>query len=797
MFKKIGPYIQQAGPLALVILLANLVNFVFNAFLAHALPVGDYGFLALINTFWTVLLVLAGALLQVVSFQVAKLAKNPLKGYEFYVATSRQFGRGAAILGLIWLAASPWLAGFFRTTNVFGIAIFAPMIALGLQAGIHRGYVQGRLKLSQIGTLFLIEAASKLVFAASLVAAGLSHQAYLSLPLSVGVAWISSRLAAKRLARPHTGTAPQIPVFPWKFLAGNLVAGLAAMAFLSTDLLLAKHYLSPTVAGHYALLSLVGKMVFFFGSMPMMFMLTMLGAAEGTGENPRRVYWRMYAFTVVLALGGFIALGPLGGFIVPLLFGANTHEILPELGKYSLGIALFTLANATITYHLARKNYRFSFISIGFAVAMGLTIIFRHAGIAPIASSVWLAGLGCFIVISAADLLIRPNVNIHTLQELGNQLFRRGITKPKHHAGKRILILNWRDTKHAQAGGAEIYIHELAKRWHISGHEITLFCGNDGRSPRNETIDGIRIIRRGNFVTAYLWAAAYYAVYFRGKFDVIVDSHNGIPFFSPLYARIPIYCVVHHVHQDVFTRYLNKPMAYLATFLEKIAMPYVYRNCQFMTVSKSSKQAMSDRLGIDSSHIRIIPNGIDLNQFVPGPKATIPMVLYVGRLKAYKSVDVLLKAFALVTEQNPRARLVIAGTGDALPDLQALSAKLGLDDKITFLGHITNTEKIELLQQAWVFVSPSYAEGWGITIIEANACGTPVVASDVPGLRDSVNSPSSGYLVEYGNVHGFATKISLILGNQEKRQQLSANAGRWASKFDWQTSANSFLEVIS
>jgi glycosyltransferase involved in cell wall biosynthesis len=294
----------------------------------------------------------------------------------------------------------------------------------------------------------------------------------------------------------------------------------------------------------------------------------------------------------------------------------------------------------------------------------------------------------------------------------------------------------------------------------------------------------------------YLWAALYYIVRLRHNHDVIIDCHNGIPFFTPLYARKPIFCVVHHVHQDVFARYLNRPRAALASFLEKTVMPWAYRGSRFMTVSASSKDAMIAELGIPAGSIDIIPNGVDLSLLVPGEKAALPTVAYVGRLKAYKSVDVLIRAFAEVLQKTPKAQLVIGGTGDDAERLQRLTVTLGISASVTFLGRISDPEKIRLLQEAWVFVNPSLMEGWGITTIEANACGTPVIASDVPGLRDSVKFPSAGYLVPYGDIKAFARKIQYVLNHEDQRRQMSDNAGIWARNFDWQTSAVSFLEVI-
>jgi glycosyltransferase involved in cell wall biosynthesis len=363
-------------------------------------------------------------------------------------------------------------------------------------------------------------------------------------------------------------------------------------------------------------------------------------------------------------------------------------------------------------------------------------------------------------------------------------------------AGQRILILNWRDTRHMYSGGAEVYIHELAKRWVGEGHHVTLFCGSDGKSRRNETVDGVRIIRRGGFYFVYIWAFLYYLLQFRGNYDLIIDCENGIPFFTPLYAREKIFLLIHHVHQEVFLTSLKWPFSHLARFLEMTLMPLVYRKTQIITVSESSRHEIIEH-GLTESDPIIIYNGIDHDAYQPGRPARFPLIVYVGRLKKYKNLPVLIHSFARINRALPQARLVIGGSGEELRSLKRLVKKLGLTETITFTGKLTEQEKIQLYQKAWVFVNPSLREGWGITSIEANACGTPVVASDVPGLRDSVRNPHTGFLVRYGDANAFAEKILQLLTDPRLRKRLRQGALSWANRFSWEYSAKQFLHVMT
>ncbi len=359
--------------------------------------------------------------------------------------------------------------------------------------------------------------------------------------------------------------------------------------------------------------------------------------------------------------------------------------------------------------------------------------------------------------------------------------------------GLRILVFNWRDMKHASAGGAEVYVHEMAKEWVATGNHVTLFCAQDKGTAREEVIDGIQVIRRGGFYSVYIWAWITYMSRLRGHYDVVVDCQNGIPFFTPLYAKEPVYCLMHHVHQKVFFYSLSRSLALFASFLEKRVMPFVYRRVKFVTVSDSSRKEI-ESLGMGKSGIAVIHPGLRMRRFVRGKKSLHPTVLYLGRLKAYKSVDVLIRAFAQVLQSRPESMLVIAGDGDEQKRLWTLSRSLGLDDRhILFLGKVSEKMKLELLRMAWVLVNPSLMEGWGMVAIEANACGTPVIASDVPGLRDSVDNSHTGRLVRYGDAEAFAASMLELFENERLREEMGKNAVAWAKHFDWRLSSRKFF----
>jgi glycosyltransferase involved in cell wall biosynthesis len=366
-----------------------------------------------------------------------------------------------------------------------------------------------------------------------------------------------------------------------------------------------------------------------------------------------------------------------------------------------------------------------------------------------------------------------------------------------------ILIFNWRDITHPQAGGAERYIHEIGKRL-AKNHKVILWCGKYSGCKEVEEIDGIRIIRNGSKIrvsvfdpTIYVLAGLDYLSKLRKeRFDVVIDSISGLPFFTPLFTKKPKIAILHHLNRGIFFKEVSFLPA-LISYLGELAIPAFYRDVQFITVSESSRKELIN-LGISPTKISVVYNGVDSSLFSKRyEKSSCPLIVYFGRLKRYKRVDLLIRAMKIVSKEVPDAKLVIAGSGDAESELKALVDELDLKDSVLFRGYVDEDEKAELLGSAWVFVTPSSKEGWGITVIEANACGTPCIAYDVPGLRDSIRNGETGLLIkEDGDVEALAESIVKVLRDDSLRKNLSERALDWAKNFSWDKSAKKFIEVL-
>jgi glycosyltransferase involved in cell wall biosynthesis len=360
----------------------------------------------------------------------------------------------------------------------------------------------------------------------------------------------------------------------------------------------------------------------------------------------------------------------------------------------------------------------------------------------------------------------------------------------------RILALNWRDIRHPQAGGAEINLFEQARRWVRDGHEVTIICADPGpkyASQQEESIDGVVIRRMGNRFTVYILALIFYLMYVR-SFDYIVDVSNGIPFFAPLIARIPGALIVHHYHGKQWFSEFSFPVAAFGWFLESTIVPIIYSHWPVITVSPTTRDAMIN-LGFHPSQIRVIYNGIKMPGKKPvQPGLSRPQIAYVGRMKRYKRIDRLVKIVSDLRAQFPDIHLDLAGEGDARSDIEALIDRLDMKDYVTMHGYVDEDTKAAILSSATVFATPSMHEGWGLSVIEANAYGCPAVAYDVPGLCVAIRHGETGLLAK--NDDQFRTALAHIISDPVTRNCLSEGAYAWASRFTWDTCARETLEVL-
>jgi glycosyltransferase involved in cell wall biosynthesis len=350
---------------------------------------------------------------------------------------------------------------------------------------------------------------------------------------------------------------------------------------------------------------------------------------------------------------------------------------------------------------------------------------------------------------------------------------------------RAILVLNERDPEHPLAGGAEVHIYEIFARMVERGWSVTHLAASFPGGAREATVRGVRVVRLTN---RYLY---YAAVPFaarrelrRRRYDVVVDVLNKLPFLSPWLLGRPCFAIVHHLFGTTAFKQVPFPIA-LVTYLSEKLIPHAYRDTRMLAISPSTKDDLVAR-GIAADHVAVVPPGLDHHAYCPGTRdSDHPIVLWVGRLEPYKRADVMLEAMRDIAKQVPAARLVIVGAGSARDALESQSRSLGVGEVVRFTGFVSEEEKIAWLRRAAVVVNSSEKEGWGMTVIEANACGVPAVSSDVPGLRDSTRHDVTGLLYPYGDAAALAAAVVRLLSDTATYGRMSAAALEWSARFTW------------
>lgn len=361
----------------------------------------------------------------------------------------------------------------------------------------------------------------------------------------------------------------------------------------------------------------------------------------------------------------------------------------------------------------------------------------------------------------------------------------------------KILVLNWQDITNPLAGGAEVHLHEVFERLAARGHEVTLFCHHFDGAPAEEMRNGIRIIRQGGrSLFNFHVPLAYWKRFRHEGFDIVVDDVNKIPFYTPLFVREPVQGVTHHLFGTSIFLETILPFAAYVYLCERLIKP-VYRHVPFIIGSPSTHKEYLE-WGFPAHQVTVVNYCVNKEIYWPDEtNAYDPdRIGYFGRLKKYKSVDHLLRAMHAIRDDYPRLHLDIIGDGDDRPRLEQITTELALQERVTFHGFIDEDEKAPLLQKMNFVVNTSSKEGWGLTVVEANACGAPVVAANVPGLRDSVVNGETGLLYEFGNLEDLVARMRIFLDAPDTRDAFRSRALAWAAKFDWDVATDETLMLM-
>lgn len=356
----------------------------------------------------------------------------------------------------------------------------------------------------------------------------------------------------------------------------------------------------------------------------------------------------------------------------------------------------------------------------------------------------------------------------------------------------RILAVNWLDRENPQAGGAELHFFEIFRRLAARGHAVTLVTSGFPGGAARTLLDGIQVRRHAaRYSFAAVGRSAIRRALREDGYDVLVEDINKLPLYTPLLTTLPVCVIVPHLFGTTAFREASWPVAAVVWLAEQ-GIPAVYRRAGFHAISQSTKEDLIRR-GIAARRIQVTYPGVDAAWFTPDggtPRAALPTFLYVGRLKRYKGLATAVEAIGLLRQRGCEARLEVAGDGDDRARLDRLVSQRGLQGAVTFLGFVAEERKRELMRRAWAVVFPSAKEGWGISNVEAAACGTPAVAADSPGLRESVRQEETGLLVPYGDAAALAGALQRLAQHPEQVGRLGAAARRFAETFSWGRAAD-------
>ena len=371
--------------------------------------------------------------------------------------------------------------------------------------------------------------------------------------------------------------------------------------------------------------------------------------------------------------------------------------------------------------------------------------------------------------------------------ELGEIAERSGL--------KRIDAVAWRDYDDPEAGGSELHAHRVMSAWAAAGLDVSLTTSSVPGGSVVVRRDGYRVVRRSGRYSVFPRSMASGALGRIGGGDGLVEIWNGMPFLSPLWARCPSIVFLHHVHAEMWQMVLPRGLADIGHTIEHRLAPPVYRSSRLVTLSSSSRNDIVRRLGIPAPRVSVVPPGVEPRFSPGGERSDAPLVVAVGRLVPVKQFGALVDALVALRERVPALRAVIAGEGYERGALEARMAAAGAGSWLELPGYVSDDELVDLYRRAWVVASASRREGWGMTVTEAGACGTPSVVTRISGHEDAVVDGTSGLLVE--DPSGLTDALEVVLTDEVLRRRLGQGALEHARRFTWDATARGTLAALA
>jgi glycosyltransferase involved in cell wall biosynthesis len=375
--------------------------------------------------------------------------------------------------------------------------------------------------------------------------------------------------------------------------------------------------------------------------------------------------------------------------------------------------------------------------------------------------------------------------------ELASELIRRGV--------RRVHVLAWRDLDDPDAGGSEVHADEFMRRWASAGLDVVHRTSHARGLPDEAVRHGYRVVRRGGRLTVFPRVVVSELTGRMGRYDALVEIWNGVPWMSPVWCRRPRITFLHHVHGPMWGQILPGPAAAFGRVLEARLAPPFYRRTQMVTPSDATREELIE-LGFHPERVLAVPNGVS-ETFSPAgdhaaiaaARAPVPTVVAVARMAPVKRFDELIRAAVVARRRVPDLEVLLGGSGPLEAELRAQVAAAHATGWIRFLGQVSHDELVGHYRRAWVVASASLAEGWGLTLTEAAACGTPAVATDIRGHRSSVVDGVTGVLAPLDRL---GDALADVLVDEERRRSLGDAALARARTLTWDRVAREVLAAL-
>ncbi len=361
----------------------------------------------------------------------------------------------------------------------------------------------------------------------------------------------------------------------------------------------------------------------------------------------------------------------------------------------------------------------------------------------------------------------------------------------------RILILNWRDSKHPKSGGAEIVTLEHAKAWVKAGHTVTWFTAGFNNKRSEEFISGVKIVRWAGSLTVYLAAPIYYALH-RKEFDIVVDEIHGIPFFTPLYVRVPIVAFIHEVAGDIWDSMYPFPINIVGRAMELLYLR-LYRNIPFWADAQATIRDLV-RHGVPADQCTAIPCP-PLSRVISKlpQKEQEPTFLFVSRIVKMKGIEEVIRAFSMIYDLLPTAQLWVVGTGegDYLATIKNNLKSVDIRSRVNFFGYVSEEKKLLFMRHAHVLLHASVKEGWGLVVLEAASQGTPSVVYNTHGLSEVVQHGKTGIVVRDNSPQSLAREAVWLYQHPKQYRKYQENGITWVKSLRWKDVTKASLSLLA